>query len=93
MDWRSQRNAPRRPETEEKDRKRRDQRKLILGRGTSKVAGCHVGRKRCSRMGESQRRESRVGGMRVQMVAGIRNPLETLVSLDDILCCKDFRGS
>lgn len=44
-------------------------------------------------MGESQRRESRVGGMRVQMVAGIRNPLETLVSLDDILCCKDFRGS
>ena len=93
MDRRSRRNALRSPETEEKDQKRRDQRKLIPGRGTSKVPGCYVERKRCSRRGESQHRESRIGGVKVEMVAGIGNPSETLVSLDDILCCKDFRGS
>lgn len=43
--------------------------------------------------GRASGRESRVGGVKVEMVAGIRNPLETPVSLDDILCCKDFRGS
>ena len=46
-----------------------------------------------SRTGKSQYRKSRMDGMRVETAAEIRNPLETLMSLDDILCCKDFRGT
>lgn len=47
----------------------------------------------CSRTGKSQYRKRRMGGMRAEMVDDIRSPLETLMSLYDILCCKDFRGA
>ena len=40
-------------------------------------------------MGESQHRESRIGGVKVEMVAGIGNPSETLVSLDQDSCLEN----
>lgn len=44
----------------------------------------------CSQMGKSPVQEKQ-GGVNLETMAGIRNPLETLGFLDDMYC-KDFRG-
>ena len=43
-------------------------------------------------MSRAECRGNRVSGVSVESVVEIRNPCEALVSPDDMLCWKDFRG-